>query len=136
MTAHTPTTLATTAREQALNDLFTTALEGGIGYWSACSVYRWSIDVDGRQEQARDFVAVVTDIEDEDAPEFVIDRDVMRRGAQRLYRHLIGLGDEANRYHLRAMRDFNSGKWDEFDYDAETADMIVQFGLFDELIYG
>jgi hypothetical protein len=134
-TALAPTTLATTPREQALNDLFTTALEGGIGYWSTCSVYRWGIDVAGRLEQARDFVAVVQDIEDEDGTEYTIDRDVVRRGVQRLYKHLIGLGNEANRYHLQAMRDFNRGNWDDLDLDADTADMVVQFGLFKEIRY-
>jgi hypothetical protein len=131
--SHTPTRLATTAREQALNDLFTTALEGGIGYWSTCSVYRWSVDVDGRQEQAIDFVAVVQDIEDDEGTEYVIDQHVIRRGQQRLYRHLIDLGEQANRYQLQAMRDFNRGKWDDLDCDADTGDLVVQFGLFGEL---
>lgn len=130
-----PTTLATTRREQAIGDLFTTGLEGGIGYWSTCSVYRWSVDVDGRQEQAKDFIAVVQDVEDDEAPEFTIDYDVVRRGAQRLYKHLIDLGDEANQYHLRAMRDLARGNWDDLDFDADTADMAIQFGLFDEIRY-
>ena len=67
----TPTTLATTPRDQALNDVFTTALEGGIGYWSTCSVYRWGVTVAGRLEQARDFVAVVQDVEDEDGTRYI-----------------------------------------------------------------
>jgi hypothetical protein len=135
MTHPLPTTLATTEREKALNTVFTTALEGGINYWSACSVYRWSVDVDGRQEEAKDFIAVITETEDEDEPEHVIDYHVVRRGANRLYKHLIDLGDEANQYHLRAMRDLARGNWDDLDFDADTADMVVQFGLFGELVY-
>jgi hypothetical protein len=131
-----PTRLATTEREKALNTIFTTALEGGIGYWSACSVYRWSIDVDGRQEEAIDFVAVIEDTEDDEGKTYTIDKDVIRRGAQRLYRHLIGLGDSANAYHKQAMVDFNRGNFDDLDLDADTADMVVQFGLFNELVYG
>jgi hypothetical protein len=130
-----PTTPVATEREEALNGLFTTALEGGIGYWSTCSLYRWSVEVDGRQVEARDFIAVVQDVEDDDAPELVIDRNVIRSGMARLYRHLIGLGDDANRYHLQAVRNFRAGKWDDLDYDADTADMVVQFGLFNELRY-
>jgi hypothetical protein len=130
-----PTTLATTERDLALNGLFSTALEGGIGYWSACSVYHWGIDVDGRLREAKDFIAVVEDSESEDGPEYVIDRHVIRIGAARLYRHLIGLGEKANAYHLAAMRDFARGNWADLDYDADTADLVVQFGLFGELVY-
>jgi len=130
-----PTTLATTPREQALNDMFTTALEGGIGYWSVCSVYFWGVEVAGRHESAIDFIAIIEDVEDEDGTEYRIDKDVIRIGTQRLYKHLINLGDEANRYHLAAMRDFNRGNWEDLDADADTADMVVQFGLFNELRY-
>jgi len=135
MTHPLPTKPATTRRAQAIGDLFTTALEGGIGYWSTCSVYRWSVDVDGRQEQAEDFIAVITETEDEDEPEHVIDYHVVRRGANRLYKHLIDLGDSANQYHLRAMRDLARGNWDDLDFDADTADMAVQLGLFNEIRY-
>jgi hypothetical protein len=135
MNAATTTTLATTPREKAIADIFCTALEGGIGYWSRCSEYRWS-DGTPAMNQINEFRAVVQDAEDDEAPTYVIDKDVIRRGTQRLYKHLIDLGDAASRYHLKAMRDFNAGKWDDLDYDADTADMIVQFGLFNELVYG
>jgi hypothetical protein len=136
MTDRTPTQPATTRRERAINDLFTCAMEGGVGYWSTCSVYHWSVEVDGRRVEAKDFVAVIQDVEDEDGPEYVIDYHVVRRGANRLYKHLLDLGDEANRYHLQAMRDLARGDWDSLDYDAETADMVVQFGLLGSLVYG
>lgn len=34
------------ARKRLLHGLFTTALEGGIGYWCACSEYRWMLNPD------------------------------------------------------------------------------------------
>jgi hypothetical protein len=127
------TTLATTPREQAIADLFCTALEGGIGYWSTCSVYKWS---DGNGNQINEFRAVVQDVEDDEGTEYVIDRFVIQRGMNRLYKHLQGLGDEANRYQLKACRDFAFGKFDDLDADADTGDMVVQMGLFGEIIYG
>lgn len=129
-----PTQPATTERERYLNMIFTTALEGGIGYWSACSLYKWHVG-DGRTE-AIDFIAVVQDVEDDEAPEYVIDKHVIRRGMQRLYKHMIDLGDDASRYHKQACADFARGNWDDLDFDSDTADMCVQFGLFGELVYG
>ncbi|MFC9982662.1 hypothetical protein [Gordonia sp. NPDC127522] len=32
----------TAARTAFLADVYTCALEGGIGYWATCSSYRWS----------------------------------------------------------------------------------------------
>lgn len=125
-----------TKRDHALNDLFTTALEGGIGYWSECSRYQWS---DGEGNPIREFQAVIHDTVDEaedgSYPRYVIDRLVIQRGMNRLYRHLIRLGDEANRYHKKACADYAYGKWDDFDYDSDTADMVVQFGLFGSIQY-
>jgi hypothetical protein len=131
---HTPAVRCVTDEDKAYADVFTTALEGGIGYWSACSRYKWSVDgtLDG---QALDFIAVVQDVEDDEAPTYVIDREVIRRGISALYVYLRSLGDEANRYHQRAARDLSLGHYDDADYDADTADMVVQFGLFNELRY-
>jgi len=134
-------TTAPAARDQALADLFSAALEGGIGYWSTCSVYRWrkpGSDSRGSVAETQDLIgfhAVIQDTEDDEATEYRIDRDVIRRGMQRLYKHMIGLGDDANRYQLQACRDFNRGNWDDFDFDSDTGDMVVQFGLFGEIRY-
>lgn len=38
------TTTKKTEREQFLDDVITTALEGGIGYWSMCETYTWGDD--------------------------------------------------------------------------------------------
>jgi hypothetical protein len=124
---HTPTEPCTTDRDKWLNMVFTTALEGGIGYWSACSRYKWSTD--GRTE-ARDFVAVVQDVEDDESPEFIIDRSVITRGLRLAHER----GNWAD-YHARALRDLTFGNWDDCDFDADTADIIVQFGLFGEQRY-
>jgi hypothetical protein len=126
---HTPVVRCESDRDKMLADLFTTAMEGGIGYWSQCSRYKWSVDgtLDG---QAKDFIAV---IEDEDGEEYVIDRAVIAEGLVRAYtRRGMGQFD----YHAVALKALYFGKVDEADYDSDTADMVLQYGLFDEVVYG
>jgi len=130
---HKPSVRAVMDRDLALNGVFTTALEGGIGYWSTCSVYRWGVTDPERADrlvEALDFVAVIRETEDEDAPEYVIDRGVIARGIREAKKR----GNWAE-YHARALNDLTFGKWDDLDYDADTADLIVQMGLFGEYRY-
>ena len=127
---HVPSERCASERDVALADVFTTALEGGIGYWSQCSRYKWSVDgtLDG---QARDFIAVITETGDGDGTDvFVIDRTVIARGIRKAYEH-----GNWNDYQATALRMLNFGRWDEADYDADTADLVVQFGLFGEQRY-
>jgi hypothetical protein len=126
---HAPVVKVESDRDKMLADLFTTALEGGIGYWSRCSRYVWSVDgtLDG---QAKDFIAV---IEDEDEVEYVIDRAVIVKGLDRAYsRRAMGNDD----YHAQALKALYFGRYDDADYDADTADMVVQYGLLDDHVYG
>jgi hypothetical protein len=126
---HTPVERCASKRDEMLGDVFTTALEGGIGYWSACSRYKWSVD--GTLEgQARDFIAVVEDTEDDHGTQYVIDRACITRGLRLAHER----GNWAD-YHARALRDLTFGNWDDLDFDADTADIIVQFGLFGEQRY-
>jgi hypothetical protein len=128
---HTPVTLALTERDKALNSVFTTALEGGIGYWSVCSRYRWAVETaKDHLEEAADFIAVVHDIEDDDETAYVIDRTVIARGIRKAHAR----GGWAD-YHAAALGDLQFGRYDDADYDADTADLIVQFGLFGEQRY-
>lgn len=132
---HVPTTVVSTPREQALADVFTTALEGGIGYWSVCTRYKWYVGPDADlDKQAADFIAVIEVTEDDDAPTYVIDAGVIARGIRRAYDYY--KGSDGQPYIARALRDLNFGKWDEVDYDSTVADVIVQFGLLGELVYG
>lgn len=119
---------------QMLLDVFTTALEGGIGYWSACSEYRWQKSEPGSGgtrmiEDTENFYAVIHDVEDDDK-QYRIDRDVIKKGIAWLKEHPLG-----NPYHRLAVLDLASGN-EDVDYDADTADAIVQAGLFGELVYG
>ena len=120
--------LPTNVDRQALFYLFVTALEGGIGYWSAASAYRWALptgepDLDG-------FYAVVEETE-EDAPvAHRIDADTILRG-------LVHFSQPGEGYpHVRAVARAVLAGDDEVDYDAEVADCIVQAGLLGEVVYG
>jgi hypothetical protein len=117
---------------QALLDVFVTALEGGIGYWSVCRRYRWALP-DG-EEDLDGFHAVIEETEsgDDVPPVHRIDAAVILRGLQRLAAPGDGYRD------VRAVaRAILAGDEDATcDCDAEVADCIVQAGLFDEVVYG
>ena len=121
-------TLTCDVSKDTLHGLFTTALEGGIGYWSVCTQYRWSLP-DG-EDDLDGFFATVEETETDDAPTHRIDAACILRGLQFFaqkgegYKHVrsvaraVLLGDE------------------DLDYDAGDADCIVQAGLFGEVVYG
>lgn len=80
-------------RAVLLHSLFTTALDGGIGYWAEVDQYRWATDEDGRTEDLAGFRAVIVPPEsdscwgalngDDDGQPLTIDREVMERGLDR-----------------------------------------------------
>lgn len=124
------------ALDQLLLDLFTTALEGGINYWSHCSSYHWSHSGDDLTlghglEDYKGFYAII--IEDEDDTEHRIDRSIVARG----YRL-------ATDTPMRSSIAWSSGEKPplvvgpdtDWDFDADDADCIVQLGLFGEVVYG
>ena len=131
------------------HSVFVTAIEGGINYWSTIQGYKHSIDewyaniLDlGRLDERDQEVALVEN-------DWVrVDREVIRQGM----RVLVGETDEsreANRIDpgsLHAKLSFALatvvasgftmyGALEDL-LDADTADMIVQAGLFGEVIYG
>lgn len=133
MTTTQQPTKTPSATDQMYFDLFTTALEGGIGYWSQCSKYRWSNE-DG-SEDVRGFIAVIHDADewDEDEPTtWVVDRKVIARGYQLAARTPEGL---KLRWSVERPP-FIITKDVDWDFDADDADMIVQLGLFGRTIYG
>jgi hypothetical protein len=110
--------------EQMLSDTITTAIEGGIGYWSATLSYDWSED--GSEP-------TTATIENED------DRGVF---------HLNIHGIAAAMYRIAHDRDLNVNgntlgavshallRPLEADLDADDADIIVQVLLFGQIVYG
>lgn len=119
-------------RDQYLLDIFTTAMEGGIGYWSQAHSYHWYFKDEIRGEDYLGFYADIMDVEDDDATTTMrIDRGVIIKG-----------------YNLGATEWRNKLRWSteppplvitddtDWDFDAGDADMIVQLGLFGDVLYG
>jgi hypothetical protein len=142
MTA-TETTVST--RDQLLYDLFVTALEGGIGYWATCSTYHNAVpssDRHGQRARSDDdvfgFHAVIHEMDDESAhvsewPVHRVDRAVLAKGyrlatSKEWRNRLAWSSGEKPPFIVTADTDW--------DFDAGDADMVVQLGLFGDVVYG
>jgi hypothetical protein len=116
------------ALDQLLLDLFTTALEGGINYWSTCSRYRW-MNADGT-ENHQGFEAIIHDTEDDAV--HTIDRSVMAKG----YRMATTLWRDRFAWSSGEKPPLVVGPDTDWDFDATDADAILQLGLFEDVVYG
>ena len=115
-------------------DIAITAAEGGIGYWSQIGTYdfeRWSPGAGECIEVADDFVFYAVYVLDADAQDFrpVLDitPTVLRRGFE--------IGIEANWWQMVRLLKLAREDW-MGEIDSDTADLIVQAGLFGEQVYG
>jgi hypothetical protein len=131
-------TAATTPYDQFLVDVFTTALEGGIGYWSHCTAYHWLAD--DTADCAADHTGFYADI----VKLYVSDdSDDSGSGAShRIDRKVIAKGYTLASTTWRDRYRWSSGKpplvvtdGTDWDFDAGDADAIVQLGLFGDVAY-
>jgi len=113
----------TTTLTETFHDEFVTAIEGGIGYWSEVVWYDWDRD---------DWFAVIEDIEGD---QYRITEDTMLLGFVRLAE---SEGTDEVRCAARNLLDSQGGDTEAWEVvqDADTADTVVQFALFGELVYG
>lgn len=118
--------VAKTSREQFLDDVVTTALEGGIGYWSVCSAYEW--DGVPARAQIQEFDE---DTGEECGPLMEVDRALIRKGIKGILSGEGRISPIIQSYVQDADKNNDAG-----DVDADVADCIVQFGLFGKLVYG
>lgn len=104
---------------QFLQDLFVTAVEGGINYWTEEITVTYS-----------SYSATLV-LEDQPDP-LILDLDVLARGIERVKAAEDATGQVAT------LRDrlLDAGDDPELDYDADDADIIVQYGFFEEVVYG
>ena len=123
-------------------DVFTTAIEGGINYWAEIVAYKW--------DRAKWYAEIIERGAGPDSTpgRHRIDREVIRRGMQVLASET-DESREANRIDhgsLHAKLSFALatvvasgftmiGALEDL-LDADTADMVVQAGLFGEVVYG
>lgn len=120
------------ARRQFLTDILITAVEGGINYWSAVSKYDPNNGTVRIHEYHPD--AGETDTNGYAVEGVLVDVDTIARG--------IGVLRDKSRFPFA-----HDGYWRQFwvadrtngedgDYDAGTADCIVQAALFGDIVYG
>lgn len=120
--------------KENINDLMVTALEGGICYWA------------GKAEMKKDEAGIGYDgvsLEDEESLEFA--SEIIAIGGTLI---ITDVEDPTEKWELDKEK-FLKGlektmEWGEFNnveelmdnYDAETADVLIQFALFDEIVFG
>jgi hypothetical protein len=114
--------------EEFLQDVITTALEGGIGYWAVAKIgkrgpdleYIWTAIMEEECSSDKDNLGWQC-----------LDADMILRGIDVV---LAGKA-EVNKNYLRTLEKavVNS---DACDVDAELADIVVQAGFFGRVIYG
>lgn len=133
-----------TEREQFLSDIITTALEGGIGYWSVADHYQWvddaGVHVCVRGMHDSDCVrygalAVVRVLRDDDEgyedEQRWITTATIAEGIQRLLDGTVSYPVWAQDELVAAVHDNDAGM-----IDSDDADNIVQAALLGEIVYG
>lgn len=141
--ANTPS--RTPGFDQFLHDLFTTAIEGGINYWAGVINYHHWINPGAPNSELQDdllgFYADIEDMEYGDTA-YHVNRRIIARGWRKLNTHTENPLGVSVRWRDRIC--WSSGGnpplvWTEdcdWDYDAGDADVILQLGLFDDVVYG
>jgi hypothetical protein len=127
------------ARDEFLASVITTAIEGGVGYWAGCRVYRWwSPTLDGGTAlpsvNGGAFAhAVLVDREDPEQRDWKVDPGTIVQAFERLAEDapVLHVSTRTRNRLLGAYDDLEAG-----DIDADDADMLVQIGLFGEVVYG
>lgn len=133
-TTHT-VTLKIELPDTFLDDVRTTATEGGIGYWSETLDYTWRypngrtvlvpLDVDETLDPATRTAVV------DGQTGIVVDRDVIARGVGYLLDGTVRVGT-----YLLDMVTAGVRQGDAGEIDSDGADVIVQAGIFGKIIYG
>jgi hypothetical protein len=112
-----------TEREQYLDDILITAVEGGIGYWSVGRKYVWSDDGPTSVEIRQD--------DEDDAPWHLVDRSAIRKGIELVLSGEMSVHESYADTLRKAEREKDAGY-----IDAEIADMIVQAAVLGDIVYG
>ena len=130
----------TISYEQYAKYVFETAIEGGINYWA--NIHEWVSDDEGRAWYAK---VTVKDDYYEDVAGSVIDWWTIMSGTQRLVTQPMKL--EVAAIEAGSLISdvigvlIKAAETDDYEkflnmYDVQWADIIVQYGLFGELVFG
>lgn len=118
-------TLKLEVKDALLLDLLTAAVEGGSHYWLACN----TVERDAEHNVTK--IVGCQDVEDEDTKWGDLDIPKMREGVRRILANETAVRPDIRAAILTAILDVDAANW-----DAETADCVVQAALFNELVYG
>jgi hypothetical protein len=118
-----------TERNRFLQDVFITAIEGGINYWADIYTYRWSTEP---------WEATIRELGE---PEILtINRAVINKGLRLISRAVPDEegGTSIKYLSARAAADIREAlrERDAGNIDAGLADTIVQVGLFGQVMFG
>lgn len=104
--------------DEQIDDIMSDALDGGIGYWCRrAKVVGEYLGEYASDQISRGGTLILYDAESDDKWEF-------------------DLNNFLNGYALAIKEGYFSGDPDGNDYDASVADVIVQLGLFGEVVFG
>lgn len=123
---------------ELLEDVLTTAIEGGINYWAeGCGFQRHPV---GHPRFLSYYACSLrANAEDDDAERRTwkpVTLETVQEGVRRILAGELRREQVTNAYHVAACVMIQRGDSDNVDYDAETADLILQAALFNEIVYG
>jgi hypothetical protein len=126
-------------RERFLADIITTAVEGGIGYWSQVSSYRWWSDLIGGSGGATKTSDTSADVHPLLDDESGYRDEGVHVGIEEVARALAVLRSDA----VIAVHPTTRGRIleadranDAGDLDSNDADIVVQVAVLGDVIYG
>jgi len=109
---------------EEINDLMVAALEGGINYWCRKAV------IDYVPVEHRDIVQYASDVIGYDGSLILYDAESDDKYLLNQEKFLEGVKMAIEHFDYSSFEDLLD------NHDAETADCIVQFALFGEIVYG
>lgn len=127
--------------DEFYTDILTTAVEGGIGYWSAASSYDWDCAVEDRgvtlviDDVSADEVVIPTITSDVDTVTVRLTLRDIDRGVKKVIGGAVPKTYSSLVENALTLRDTcpDNGLG---DIDADVADIIVQVALFGKIIFG
>lgn len=115
-------------REEFLSDILITAVEGGTGYWAQASNYNHT--------PAANAHVTLHEFEEDDNgvnPQHEVDLDTIEKGLKLYLNWLLKVYGEWSMELISKQHEVINN--DAGEFDAEVADVIVQFAIFGEIKY-
>jgi hypothetical protein len=112
-----------TISEQAISDIAVTAIEGGIGYWSAIKDYDYT--------NPKNYGVLYPTEDEEDFKPTKLTSDLIFKGVQQILRGDVQICKEYRQSILLAIVSDDMG-----EIDSGVADAIVQVGMFNRIYFG